>query len=161
MMNINRSHFVGPTAFAGQERRRSWRRFEAIFRKGNTEPVEFLISLSMLQSAAVLFASPRFAESVLVYPRAFAVALLLLGITGFLGLSTRNSTIRGMFSFGGMFLRAWMTGLYFIHAWIDPVWCSFAVGTLALFWISVRVVCREAVRYHLTHPAKGEPKVYE
>jgi hypothetical protein len=141
-----RSFFVGPTSFYAARERRHWGRwFKAILHKGDTEPIELMISVTMLESAVVLLLFRQ--DAVLAVPHLFGHALGLCGTLGIVGLATRTMPLRVMFAFFGIMLRSMMAILYLQRDWHDPAWVHFLMGASALAWIAIRLVCEAAKRY--------------
>lgn len=136
-----RSFFVGPTNFwRGRERRKGYRRFVAIVRKGNTEPIEFLMAAVFIANGLMWWAAKS--DAVVRNPQLIGVAFVACGFAGILGLCTRGPATRCAYAMGGGWMRGYTGSLYLLHSWKDPTWTIHFIAAAAMGWVFVRVFCK-------------------
>lgn len=124
----------------GRRYRKFARYLRAILRRGNIEPVLFLLIMNLALSGVTLCAAHS--TPVLTFPKLFGFAYLVLASIGALGLFGRDHRLKVVFGFLGFFLRVWMAARFFLSDWQDVAWCSYALGALCFSWIGARSACR-------------------
>ena len=82
------------------------------------------------------------ASPVLLYPKVFGAAYLLLALVGVCGLLGRDPRVRAAFGFVGLFLRFWLAARFALYNWQDTTWCFHLVGAIGYAWIGARCACR-------------------
>lgn len=135
-----RSFFEGATPWwHGIERRKDYRRFVAILKKGHTEVLEFPLSLHFI--ATGLLWAVTAPDAIIEYSQVIGIALIVAGLCGLMGLRTRHTAVRIFAAAGGGFWRGFLASRYFLHDWHDPIWITQLGIALCCSWIIVRVFC--------------------
>jgi hypothetical protein len=137
-----RSFFVGATSWwQHRERRRALRWVTAIITRGNTEPHELMFYVLFMGIGL-----HRVAVYGLGHQPLDGWAFGIITAVGLAGLARRSYNLRAAAAFGGAVLRFYGF-LYYLS--IDPagdVWCNYAMATVMLSWIFLRLVCRRAMQ---------------
>lgn len=157
----SRSYFVGPTGlFKGKERRRYWRVLWAILSRGNTEPTELFMVITLATTGMTLL---MVGDNDFLKSPFWAMAYLLVALAGIGGLLTRNKAGRMWFGFFVFYLRIWVATLSFAANPSDLQWCGALVGAGVGAWIFLRYWCalivlrerekrKEEAKTHLNSP---------